>query len=73
MKRQARKIDSAETSPIHTQAAAPQTTTQEEQVRVRAYELYQQRGMSDGHELDDWLQAEQEILGRPASAMAKAA
>ena len=73
MKRQARKNDSAETSPIHTQAAAPQTTTQEEQVRVRAYELYQQRGMSDGHELDDWLQAEQEILGRSALAMAKAA
>jgi Protein of unknown function (DUF2934) len=53
MKRQARKNESAETSPIDVQAGAPQTISQEEQIRVRAYELYLQRGMSDGHELDD--------------------
>lgn len=28
----------------------------------RAYELYQARGCDDCHALDDWLQAEQEIL-----------
>jgi hypothetical protein len=28
----------------------------------RAYELYQARGGDDCHALDDWLQAEQEIL-----------
>jgi hypothetical protein len=33
----------------------------EEDIRVRAYEIYQQRGGSDGHELDDWLQAEIEL------------
>ncbi len=32
----------------------------QEQIR-RAYELYEQRGKEDGHELDDWLQAESEI------------
>ena len=36
----------------------------EEKIRVRAYELYEQRGMIDGHALDDWLQAEGEILGK---------
>ena len=36
----------------------------EEKIRLRAYELYEQRGMIDGHALDDWLQAEGEILGR---------
>lgn len=30
----------------------------------RAYELYVQRGYQPGHELDDWIQAEREILGR---------
>ncbi len=73
MKKQVMKNDSEETSPIDPQDAAPQATTQEQQVRMRAYELYLQRGMSDGHELEDWLQAEQEILGRPALTMAKAA
>ena len=35
----------------------------EEQIRQRAHEIYLQRGGEDGSELDDWLQAEQEILG----------
>lgn len=30
------------------------------QIRVRAYQLYEQRGRDDGHDLDDWLQAEAE-------------
>jgi len=34
----------------------------EEKIRRRAYELYQQRGRVDGHALDDWLQAQAEIL-----------
>jgi hypothetical protein len=39
-----------------------ETLTLEEQVRQRAYELYLRRGNESGSELDDWLQAEQEIL-----------
>jgi hypothetical protein len=35
----------------------------EERIRQRAYELYEQRGRVDGFALDDWLQAETEILG----------
>jgi len=35
----------------------------EERVRRRAHELYEQRGRVDGFALDDWLQAEAEILG----------
>ncbi len=33
----------------------------QEQIRHRAYELYEQRGGEDGRELDDWLQAEAEV------------
>ena len=36
-----------------------------QEVRARAYELFEQRGREHGHDLDDWLQAEAEI-GRPA-------
>jgi hypothetical protein len=39
-----------------------------QQIRQRAYELYEQRGRADGHDLDDWLQAEREIKGRQANA-----
>lgn len=33
----------------------------ERRIRVRAYELYEQRGRGDGHALDDWLEAEAEL------------
>jgi hypothetical protein len=33
----------------------------DDRVRLRAYEIYYQRGMVGGAELDDWLQAEEEI------------
>ncbi len=33
-----------------------------ENVRSRAYELYESRGREDGHDLDDWLVAEQQIM-----------
>ncbi len=45
--------------PIHTE---PQKA--EEEIRTRAYELYEERGRDGGHELDDWLRAEQEIRQR---------
>ncbi len=35
----------------------------EEQIRCRAYELYEQRDREDGHDVDDWLRAEAEIIG----------
>jgi len=32
-----------------------------EQIQVRAYEIYIQRGQIDGFDLNDWLQAEKEL------------
>jgi Protein of unknown function (DUF2934) len=40
----------------------------EQQIQQRAYELYEQHGRTDGHDLDDWLQAEREIKGTQANA-----
>jgi Protein of unknown function (DUF2934) len=36
----------------------------DEEIRRRAYELYEQRGRMPGYENDDWLVAEREILTR---------
>src|SRR6266849_1009261 len=38
----------------------------EERIRVRAYQLYEQRGKRNGYALDDWLQAEAELTERRA-------
>jgi Protein of unknown function (DUF2934) len=35
-----------------------------EQIRVRAYELFEQRGRHEGYEHEDWVQAEAEILSK---------
>jgi hypothetical protein len=40
----------------------------EESIRVRAYQMYVKRGMEDGHDLDDWLRAEEEIAQRKTRA-----
>ncbi len=43
----------------------------EERIRQRAYEIYLASGREDGHDLDHWLQAEAEVVGkagRPATA-----
>jgi hypothetical protein len=44
----------------------PETTPQdpmlEHAIRLRAYELYAQRGTAEGHAVQDWLQAEAELL-----------
>jgi hypothetical protein len=33
-----------------------------EEIEARAYEIYLARGAQPGHELEDWLQAEREIM-----------
>jgi Protein of unknown function (DUF2934) len=36
----------------------------EAEIRLRAYELYQQRGCEPGQDEQDWLAAEREVLSR---------
>jgi len=40
----------------------------QERIAMRAYELYRERGAIDGHDLDDWLEAEQTIIGSEVQA-----
>jgi HSP20 family molecular chaperone IbpA len=38
-------------------------------VKQRAFDLFQRRGHTDGYALEDWVQAEHEILGWPAAEL----
>jgi Protein of unknown function (DUF2934) len=50
-------------NPVQTGQEAPAIPAElEEEIRRRAYELYEQRGKVDGYALYDWLQAEAEVL-----------
>jgi Protein of unknown function (DUF2934) len=40
---------------------------EDQQIRLRAYELYEQRGREDGRDVEDWLQAESDVFGQRAS------
>jgi hypothetical protein len=42
----------------------------QEQIRRRAYELYEERGRYDGHDVEDWLQAESEMTKQEAKTAA---
>ncbi len=48
--------------PSATVASDPQEL--ETRVRQRAHELYEARGREDGHDLDDWLCAEEEMTSK---------
>ena len=39
-------------------------TELETEIRRRAYELYERRGCTPGHENEDWLIAEREVVSR---------
>ena len=52
-------MKSRSTSDSTSKLMQTQTPAVEENISRRAYELYEQRGRSQGRDLDDWLQAEQ--------------
>ena len=51
-------------------AATAETPNIEEEIRKRAYELFEARGGVEGHDLDDWLRAQEEIRGSKTNAVA---
>jgi len=48
-------------APARARKPEVETLALEERIRRRAYELYVVRGNESGSELEDWLQAEEEI------------
>ena len=58
-------------TPLRTINQTTESTSElQEQIRRRAYELYEQRGRNDGYELNDWLQAESEMARRTSNTIA---
>ncbi len=61
-----------QTPVVTSKMAASSPTRQESQnldelqgtIATRAYALYEERGYRQGYDLQDWLDAEREILGR---------
>jgi len=61
------------TIPTASTPAPPSTESAsevQEQIRRRAYELYEERGRGDGRDLEDWLQAESEVTQQKAKTAA---
>jgi hypothetical protein len=48
----------------------PASVITEADIAQRAYALYLERGGTDGHDLEDWLQAEQELRKQEPAAAA---
>ena len=53
-------------SSIHTDSAlhVQENSGIEEEIRIRAYELYLERGRADGFHNEDWVLAEGEVLSK---------
>ena len=76
--RHARKYAYGETNPKLTSAMNSSSSIQvtpnrmdaeiEEQIRQRAYELFQERGGMGGNATDDWRQAKDEVLSKSKAA-----
>ncbi|MGH9713095.1 MAG: DUF2934 domain-containing protein [Candidatus Acidiferrales bacterium] len=51
-------------SSTHTVKSTSRHEPNKEEIRIRAHQIYLSRNRKQGHELDDWLQAERELLAR---------
>ena len=58
-----RNTTSATATEIPERARETTPPPKPDQISQRAYELYLQRGGSDGRDWDDWLEAERELRG----------
>ena len=57
----------SENEPVHSQPVSPRDDVQA-RIAKRAYEIYLERGSRFGYALNDWLEAEGEILGPECNA-----
>lgn len=64
--------ESHATSTPHGEAVNPSAADSSclEEIRIRAYETYTERGGQKGHDVEDWLQAERELGPKARSAHA---
>ena len=60
------KIESKEVKPL---PLFEELEKRFDEVRKRAFDLFEKRGGELGHALDDWLRAEHEVMGWPAAEL----
>lgn len=72
-----RTVETSELTPADEVVILAESVPTRDQIEVRAYEIYLQRGGTDGNDVQDWLQAESELLAEaekdPSQARATAA
>lgn len=59
-----RPVGVLQTAPAVQESLIAKADNLESEIRRRAYELWERRGCTDGHEKEDWLVAEQEVVTR---------
>jgi hypothetical protein len=66
MPREPKKIDKTPTTRVKRTRRTKDTspTVSDLEISRLAYEIYEARGRTDGSQLDDWLQAEQQLSSR---------
>ena len=67
-----RRTDNVLTMPaVESPSKDPITSgATEDEIARRAFELYCERGRTDGHDVDDWLNAERELKDAASSSAA---
>jgi len=53
-----------DTTPVPSTSQMGSQELTEEIIRIRAYQLFEMRGQEHGHDMEDWLQAEAEVMGK---------
>ena len=73
-KRATRRVDkAAQTTGLESASRTPNASfvaITDDDIARRAFELYRERGGQDGHDADDWLEAERELRGAMSSTVA---
>jgi Protein of unknown function (DUF2934) len=55
-------------SPLSQKPRIVKNQPTRDEIAVRAYQIYLERGAAPGNELEDWIQAERELLGENGKA-----
>ena len=57
-------LDQHESAPVKSEPLNPE---QQERIRRRAHQIYEEHGREEGHALNHWLQAKAEVVNRDRS------
>jgi hypothetical protein len=63
MKRSKKPLKKSPEPAVRPTTITPRAEPTDEQIRTRAFEIFQKRGGGQGHAWDDWITAERELRG----------